>query len=118
MNWLMLTDEKQLAELDQLSYDVEKKGILLFKHSTICSTSSMALNRLERNWNISSEILPAYFLDLLNYRSISAEIAAKYAIRHESPQVLIIKNGKCIYTTSHSGISFDNIKNVLFNQPK
>ncbi len=113
MNWLMLIDEKQLAELDQQSYDIEKKGVLLFKHSTICATSSMALNRLERNWNIPSEILPAYFLDLLNHKNISSEIAAKYAIRHESPQVLIIKNGECIYTNSHSGISFDDIQKIV-----
>lgn len=115
MNWLMLTDEKQLAELHQLSYDVGNKGVLLFKHSTRCSISDIALNRLERNWDISSEYLPAYYLDLLKYRSISDKIVSKYGIPHESPQVLIIKNGKCVYTNSHSEISFVDIKNTLFN---
>ena len=113
MNWLMLNSEKQLAELHQLSFDNGNKGILIFKHSTRCSTSDVALNRMERAWAIPSENLPAYYLDLLKYGAISSEIAAKYDIPHESPQVLIIKNGKCIYTASHSGISFADIRATI-----
>jgi len=62
----------------------------------------MALSRLERSWNFSNEIFPVYLLDLLKYPDVSAKIRDLYNIRHESPQVLVIKNGKCIYTASHS----------------
>jgi len=113
MNWLLLTNEKQLAELHQSSFDSSKKGVLLFKHSTRCSISDMALNRLERTWNLSSEILPVYFLDLIAYRALSDKIASDYGIIHESPQVLIIKNGKCIYSSSHSDISFTRIQSAV-----
>ncbi|MGQ0829835.1 MAG: bacillithiol system redox-active protein YtxJ [Bacteroidota bacterium] len=115
MNWLLLTTEKQLAEFHQCSFDSSNKGVLVFKHSTRCSLSDIALNRLERTWKLPSEELPVYFLDLIAYRALSNEIASRYAVIHESPQVLIIKNGKCIYTGSHSGISFDGIRRAIDN---
>jgi bacillithiol system protein YtxJ len=114
MDWLSLTTEKQLEEIDKLSYTSQIKGILLFKHSTRCSISSMALSRLERSLKVSDS-LPLYFLDLLNYRSISQHIAERYGIAHQSPQILVIKNGKCIYDASHSGINGQDILDVINN---
>ena len=112
MNWLSLTTEKQLEEIDRLSYNPEIKGILLFKHSTRCSISSMALNRLERNLKVSDS-LPTYLLDLLDYRSISQFIAGHYGIDHESPQVLVIKKGRCVYNASHSDINAGDIQSIF-----
>lgn len=114
MDWLSLTTEKQLEEIDKLSYTSEIKGILLFKHSTRCSISSMALSRLERSLKVSDS-LPIYLLDLINYRSVSLHIAERYGIVHQSPQILVIKNGKCIYDASHSGINGHEILNVISN---
>jgi bacillithiol system protein YtxJ len=114
MNWLSLTTEKQLEEIDRLSYNPEIKGILLFKHSTRCSISSMALNRLERSLKVS-DTLPIYLLNLLDYRSVSQRIAERYQIEHQSPQVLVIKEGKCIYTASHTEISASDIQSALIN---
>lgn len=113
MDWLMITAERQLEDINQRSFDINIKAIVLFKHSTRCSISSMALNRLERSWDMSKEEVPVCFLDLLNHRSISEKIAQLYSIPHESPQVLVIKNGKCIYCASHSGISVEEIRSVL-----
>jgi bacillithiol system protein YtxJ len=114
MNWLSLTAEKQLEEIDKLSYTSEIKGILLFKHSTRCSISSMALNRLERSLKVSDS-LPIYLLDLLDYRSVSQYIAERYGVMHKSPQVLIIKNGKCIYDASHSDINAADIQDFTLS---
>jgi bacillithiol system protein YtxJ len=112
MDWLSLTAEDQLEQINEKSFDDSIKGVLLFKHSTRCSISSMALNRLERNWDLSAIELPAYHLDLLKHHSLSSKIAAMYHIKHESPQVLIIKNGKCIYSASHSDIHVADIKDL------
>ncbi len=105
MDWLILASENQLEEIIQKSFEPRIIGILLFKHSTRCSISSMALNRLERNWTFSNELFPAYHLDLLQHQRLSAEISAMFNVQHQSPQVLVIKNGKCIYNASHSDIS-------------
>lgn len=113
MEWLNLTSESQLEEINQGSFDPQFLGVLLFKHSTRCSISSAALNRLERNWKFSNETFPAYYLDLINHRQLSQKIAESYLIQHESPQILIIKNGKCIYSTSHSDINVDDIISII-----
>ena len=111
MKWIALNSEEQLKEINTSS---EEKHYLIFKHSTRCPTSSMALNRLERNWNeeLYKEITP-YYLDLVKFRSVSDKTASNYNVTHESPQILIIKGGKCIYNTSHMAISVDAIKEQI-----
>ncbi len=107
MNWNTLADINQLADIDALSIN---KPILIFKHSTRCSISSTALNRLERNWKPEdADKVTPYMLDLLQHRDISNTIADRYGIEHESPQALVIKDGKVVYHESHMGISYTDI---------
>lgn len=107
MKWEKLESAVQLDEINKLSYTLP---VMLFKHSTRCSISAMALNRIESKWTEkdSGQLTP-YFLDLLNHRDISANIAERYKIKHESPQLLVIKNGECIYFESHNGIRYEDI---------
>jgi bacillithiol system protein YtxJ len=104
MNWQQLTDIKQLEQLKEQSFQAP---VLFFKHSTRCSISTMALNRFEREWD--NEQVQPYFLDLLNYREISSQIAEKFEVEHQSPQVLLIKDGICVYNASHNLISASTI---------
>lgn len=108
MKWNSIDSSSILDELTKASH---KQPILIFKHSTRCSISSMALNRMERSWNDAEmQNLSPFFLDLIAYRQLSNEIADRFGIRHESPQVLVIENGECIYTTSHMGINYKDLK--------
>lgn len=104
MNWIEITNELQLEEVKSLS---KTKPQLIFKHSTRCSISSMAKHRLEKTATPGE--IDFYYLDLIKNRNISQKIAEEFDISHESPQVLLIKNGKCIYDESHSGITMDEI---------
>jgi bacillithiol system protein YtxJ len=104
MNWIPLTELAQLDLIKKQSFDSPQ---VIFKHSTRCSISSMALNRLERETPPSNTDF--YFLDLIKYRAISNEIAEQFNVYHESPQILIIKNGECVYDESHQGISMFEI---------
>jgi bacillithiol system protein YtxJ len=106
MLWHKLTDISQLNDIQHLSKEQSSNGltVLLFKHSTRCSISSMALSRLESKWK-DDEKIPTYYLDLLNHRDISNEIESLYSVEHASPQVLLIKNGECIYHASHTAIN-------------
>ena len=101
-----------LEDLNQVFEASKTKKQMIFKHSTSCSISNMALNRTENNWDISDDITPHY-LDLLNYRDLSNKIAEIYDVKHESPQVLIIEKGKCIYHNSHNGIRVEEIKALI-----
>jgi len=112
MNWFILSREEQLVDIHTQSFEPGVKGIVLFKHSTRCGISSMAKDRLERYGDLG---VPAYYLDLLQYRNISDAIAQKYGVEHQSPQVLIIKDGKCIYTASHYEIDSKAIREALSN---
>lgn len=112
MNWLTLDSEEGLDQLIKDSFSETLKGILIFKHSTRCSISTMAKDRLERQWTFGSE-LPAYYLDLISYRSVSNKIAEEFNVQHQSPQALLIKEGKCIYNASHSSISVKDISAAI-----
>ena len=107
INWMLLTKEAQLETIDEISHSTP---CLIFKHSTRCSISSVAKDRLERHWKFSEDVLPAYYLDLISYRNISNTIENRYGIRHESPQVLLIKDGRCVYSSSHFEIGVDELQ--------
>ena len=104
MNWEYLTDEAQLETIIKQSF---QQPVVIFKHSTRCSISVMAKNRLERIG--APEHVIFYYLDLLRYRALSNRIAEMFQIYHESPQVLLIKNGECVYDESHNGIDMNEI---------
>ncbi|WP_040496145.1 bacillithiol system redox-active protein YtxJ [Fulvivirga imtechensis] len=108
MNWIKLSTYE---DLDRIKEESKSQPVVIFKHSTRCSISSMALNRLERSWSPEEMTeVKAYYLDLISYRDISNQISSEFNIRHESPQVLIVKNGEVIYDNSHMGINYDDIK--------
>ncbi|MBS1778472.1 MAG: bacillithiol system redox-active protein YtxJ [Bacteroidetes bacterium] len=104
MNWIALTEE---AQLDQIKEQSKQQPVVIFKHSTRCSISDMAKGRLERK--MAPENVQFYYLDLIRYRNISNDIAKVFGVHHESPQVLLIKNGECVYDESHNGISMEEI---------
>lgn len=104
MNWNTLSSVEQLEEIKKASYQQPQ---LIFKHSTRCSISSMILNRLERSE--ATDQIRFHYLDLLAHRNLSNQLAEDFSVYHESPQVLLIKNGECIYDESHQGINMDEI---------
>jgi len=104
MNWIELNDEQQLAAIKAQS---KEQPVIIFKHSTRCSISTMAKGRLERSEAPAG--VAFYYLDLIRYRSVSNAIADLFGVPHESPQVLLIRNEACTYNESHNGISMDEI---------
>ncbi len=110
VGWKILTDLGQLNEIIELSH---QQPVLIFKHSTRCSISRFALKNFENEYDFSEEELQAYFLDLIEYRNISNEIANRFEVMHQSPQILLIKDGKCIYQESHDGIEVESLKRLV-----
>lgn len=107
MDWKLLTDEAGIEEIIRKSADSSQ---VIFKHSIRCSISSVAKGRLERAEQPGN--IDFYYLDLINYRNISNKVADVFGVEHESPQVLVIKDGKCIYDQSHMGINMQEILTV------
>lgn len=108
IDWIHLESEDQL---DQIVKDSYQKPAIILKHSTTCPISSIAKLRLDQDLNLDN--VDMYYLDLHRYRSISNKVAELFMIVHESPQVLIIKDGDCIFDESHLAIQVDEIKAEL-----
>lgn len=97
-----LDDIKLLDEVDEISYT---KPVVLFKHSTRCSISRFALKRFDAEFNYTEDKIYWYLLDLLNHRDISNEMALRYNIQHQSPQIIVVRNGKAVFSSTHDEIT-------------
>jgi bacillithiol system protein YtxJ len=109
MSWNNLTNLGQLDEIITLS---KGKPVAIFKHSTRCSVSRMALKQFENEFD-SSDKVTAYFLDLIAYRDVSNEIMNRFGVQHQSPQLILIKDGKAIYSATHSDIDAAVLKSKV-----
>jgi len=110
VKWNDLTEIKQL---DEIVAESAQTPVIIFKHSTRCGISRMALKGFEGNYSIGEEQAKPYYLDLLNHRDISNEIANRFGVMHQSPQVLVIKNGVAVYNESHGDIDANEVKGRL-----
>jgi bacillithiol system protein YtxJ len=114
MEWNKLNSVDQLADIQKQSRD---NFVIIFKHSTTCSISRTALDRFQRNWNAAEmKQVRLYFLDLLSYRDVSNQVARFFDVEHQSPQLIVIRNGQSIYDRSHFDIDFKSVKEMLYRQ--
>jgi len=113
MNWNKL---ESVAQLEAIKAESKEKHVLIFKHSTRCNISRASLDRLERSWNEQEMIgVKPYFLDLLSFREISAQVAQQFNVEHESPQILLIANGETVLDQSHFDIDYQQIRSRIKN---
>lgn len=108
--WNYLENEQQLEELKKTSF---MKPVAIFKHSTRCSISRMSWNQFQKYYNISNDKMELYHLDLLEYRFISNEIAEQFQVPHQSPQIIVIKDGVAVYHTSHESIDAKDLEEFV-----
>jgi bacillithiol system protein YtxJ len=108
--WLPLISVQQI---DEIRVESEIRPILIFKHSTRCTISSLAKFRLESDWTVGDKLLLTYFLDLLKYREVSNSLADVFSIPHASPQVLLVHKTEVIYDASHLEIKASEIMEAL-----
>lgn len=109
MDWVSLTDLEQLNEITDLSHE---NPVVIFKHSTRCSISRMALKQFENEFDSKDKVTP-YFLDLLNHRDVSNEIASIFGVVHQSPQIIVVKGGTAVYDASHSDIDAGDLQRFI-----
>ncbi|HWA34573.1 MAG TPA: bacillithiol system redox-active protein YtxJ [Cyclobacteriaceae bacterium] len=114
MNWQNLNSVEQLRSIKESS---KQNPVLIFKHSTRCAISRTALDRLQRNWKPDEmKFVEPFYLDLLKYPDVSDQVARDFGVPHESPQVLLIRDGKAVYDRSHFEIDYkDILADVLAN---
>ena len=112
----MISEWNVLQSRDQLETAIQQsfiKPVVIFKHSLTCGISARSKYILEGDWDFAKEDIDFYYLDLLNFRQISNEIESRFGVRHQSPQLIIIKNGEAVYDVSHHRISVPVIHRAL-----
>ncbi len=107
VKFFTLDKMEQFDEIDEIS---QTKPVVLFKHSIRCSISRMALKQFDAEFNYPEEKIEWYLLDLLNHRDLSNEIASRYNVVHQSPQIVVIRNGKAVFNESHDSIAAEDLK--------
>lgn len=108
--WKIMETEDHLNQAIKDSYS---KTVVIFKHSVTCGISARAHHLLENEWNFANEDFDFYYLDLLSFRNISNQIASELKVQHQSPQIIIIKNGQSAYDMSHHKISAKTLADAL-----
>ncbi|MFD2561734.1 bacillithiol system redox-active protein YtxJ [Aquimarina rubra] len=96
---------KSIEQLETIAEASKVKTQAIFKHSTRCGISRMAIRNFESSFDLSENQVDLFYLDLLNYRDVSSEIAAKFQVYHESPQFIVVRNGVAVHHASHSAIT-------------
>lgn len=109
VGWRQLTD---LGQLNEILVESADKPVIIFKHSTRCSVSRMVLKQFENEFNLHEKITP-YFLDLLEHRDISNEIASRFGVFHQSPQLIVIKDGNAVFNDSHGSIDAGKLEQFI-----
>jgi len=109
VGWIQVTDLGQLNEIIDISTE---KPAVIFKHSTRCSVSRMVLKQFENEYDLQDKVV-LYFLDLIEHRDISNKIATRFGVLHQSPQLIVIKDGKAVYNDSHESIDAGKLNQLL-----
>lgn len=107
--WDYITEEKDIEELEKQSFS---KPVIIFKYSTRCGISRITLNKFEKDLPQDFDAV-YYFMDLVKYRSLSNEIADRFRVRHESPQLIVLKDGKVVHHSSHQSINAEKLPEYI-----
>jgi len=110
LSWTPLISVEEINTIIEIS---KIQPILIFKHSTSCGISRMVMKQFESLFNEENKHLKVYYLDLLNFREVSSKLSEVFQVIHQSPQLLVIKNGISVYDKSHYEITGVNLSKYI-----
>ena len=110
LSWTPLISVEEINTIKEIS---KNQSILIFKHSTRCGISRMIIKQFESLFNEENKQLKVYYLDLLNFREVSSKLSEVFQVIHQSPQLLVVKNGISVYDESHYEITKVNLSKYI-----
>ena len=103
-NFFRIDDQ---ATLENLISDSTQKPVIVFKHSTACSISSRAYREMEK---LEGQV---NILEVQSAREVSRELANRTGIRHETPQVIVLRDGKAVWNASHFDVKAADVMKAV-----
>ncbi len=110
LSWTPIISIDEINTIKEIS---KIQSILIFKHSTRCGISRMVMKQFESLFNEENKHLKVYYLDLLNFREVSSKLSEVFQVIHQSPQLLVVKNGISVYDESHYEITKVNLSKYI-----
>lgn len=109
MNWITINSAEEVERISK-----SEEYAIIYKHSPRCMTSLMAYRKLKSDVSAVPHInIPLYIVDVVSNRKESMNIATTFNVEHESPQILVVKNGECLFDASHEDVSLDDSLSVI-----
>lgn len=100
-------------QLDRLVEASNARPVVLFKHSTTCPVSSRAHAEVERFASQNGRDVDLAKIVVQRARPLSNLVEERFGVRHESPQVLVLRNGRVVWNASHYKVSSDSLAELL-----
>jgi bacillithiol system protein YtxJ len=104
---------QRIEDLDRLLAQTSERPLLLFKHSVTCGTSAEALDELIDHLNEDRLDARYAIVTVQSHRELSNAVSARLGIRHETPQALLIRNGRVIWSASHFRVTAAAVQSAI-----
>jgi bacillithiol system protein YtxJ len=108
-----LTELHTVDDLEHALKESDHRTVLIFKHSLTCPISSRAFDEFESYLEHADPRVSYNLITIQNSRSVSSEATAKLEIEHESPQAILVKNGRSVWSASHFGITESSLDEAI-----
>ena len=102
-----------VAALERVIVASEERLVLLFKHSVTCGTSAQAHDELVAHLSEDPHTTQYAIVTVQTHRDVSDAIETHFNVRHETPQVLLIQEGRVVWEASHFGVTADSINDAI-----
>jgi bacillithiol system protein YtxJ len=108
-----LTTVQDIAHLERLLAESQRHPVLFFKHSLTCGVSAEALDELVAHLGTDSGGARYALIRVQTHRDVSTAAAARLGVRHQSPQAILVHDGRVVWTASHFRVNADEIRKAL-----
>src|SRR5205823_6623593 len=108
----MIVPLRQDRDLEQLLERSKTNSVVIFKHSTQCPISTHVYEEFVRFAESTNEVLFGLVL-VIEHRGLSNTIAQRLNVRHESPQAILVKEGRAVWHASHWSVTADSLSEAL-----
>jgi len=108
-----LSPLSDIGQLEAAIAESRERPVLLFKHSRTCGISCEALDELHVHLDQVAEPAACKLITVQSDRGVSDETALRLGIRHQTPQAILLRDGRPVWSASHFRITAEELSKAL-----